>query len=137
MTNPFSLQQKTSLITGGAQGLGEALAERLAAEGASVAVADLQGEAAMTLAARLQFEYGVPAIGLAMDVTSEASVKAGFDTAVFQFGHLDICVCNAGILQAGAIGDFDVAAWRQVIEVNLVGYMLTAKHAVRVMRPAG
>ncbi len=137
MTNPFSLQSKTALITGGAQGLGEALAERLAAEGAGVAVADLQGEAATALAERLGREYGVPTLGLTMDVTDEASVKAGFDTTVFQFGHLDICVCNAGILKAGAITDFPAAMWRQVIDVNLVGYMITAKHAVRVMQPAG
>lgn len=137
MTNPFSLQSKTSLITGGAQGLGEALAERLAAEGAAVAVADLQGEQAEAVAARLAAEYGVPTLGLAMNVTDEASVAAGFDAAVAAFGRLDICVCNAGILKAGAITDFEVATWRQVIDVNLVGYMLTAKHAVRVMRPRG
>jgi sorbitol-6-phosphate 2-dehydrogenase len=137
MPNPFSLQSKTSLLTGGAQGLGEALAERLAAEGAAVAVADLQGEAARALAERLHYAYGVPTLGLEMDVTDEASVAAGFDAAVAQFGHLDICVCNAGILKSGALSDFDVALWRRVIEVNLVGYMIAAKHAVRVMLPHG
>lgn len=137
MTNPFSLKSKTSLITGGAQGLGEALAERLAAEGAAVAVADLQGEAAVALAARLAAQYQVPTVGLAMDVTDEASVAAGFDAAVEQFGRLDICVSNAGILKSGPITEFEVAVWRQVIEVNLVGYMITAKHAVRVMLPQG
>ena len=137
MTNAFSLRTKTSLITGGAQGLGEALAERLAAEGAAVAVADLQAEQATALTERLHHKYGVPALGLAMNVTDEASVAAGFDEAVFQFGHLDICVCNAGILKSGAIEEFDPAAWRQVIEVNLVGYMLAAKQAVRVMLPRG
>jgi sorbitol-6-phosphate 2-dehydrogenase len=137
MPNPFSLQSKTSLITGGAQGLGEALAERLAAEGAAVAVADLQGEAAVALAERLAAEYGVPTVGLTMNVTDEASVAAGFDAAVEQFGRLDICVSNAGILKSGPITEFEVAVWRQVIEVNLVGYMITAKHAVRVMLPRG
>jgi sorbitol-6-phosphate 2-dehydrogenase len=137
MPNSFSLQSKTSLITGGAQGLGEALAERLAAEGCAVAVADLQGDAARAVAERLAYEYGVRTVALQMNVTDEESVAAGFDTAVFQLGHLDICVCNAGILKAGAIVDFEAAAWRQVIEVNLVGYMLAAKHAVRVMLPAG
>lgn len=137
MTNPFSLQSKTSLVTGGAQGLGEALAERLAAEGAAVAVADLQGEAAVALAERLAARYQVPTVGLAMDVTDEASVAAGFDQAVGQFGRLDICISNAGILKSGPITEFEVAVWRQVIEVNLVGYMITAKHAVRVMLPQG
>jgi sorbitol-6-phosphate 2-dehydrogenase len=135
MTNAFSLANKTALITGGAQGLGEFLAERLAQEGAAVAVADLQAEQASALAERLASQYGVPAIGLAMNVTDEAQVAAGFDAAVAKFGRLDICVANAGILKSGAITEFDVDTWRQVIEVDLVGYMIAAKHAVRVMLP--
>lgn len=135
MPNAFSLQSKTSLITGAAQGLGEALAERLAREGCAVAVADLQAAQAQAVAERLAREYGVPTLGLAMDVTDEPSVAAGFDAAVERFGRLDICIANAGILKSGAITEFEVADWRRVIEVDLVGYMITAKHAVRVMLP--
>ena len=137
MTNPFSLQSKTALITGAAQGLGEHLAERLAAEGCAVAVADLQAEQAQAVAARLAAQHGVDTLGLALDVTDEASVTAGFDATVARFGRLDICVANAGILISGPIEEFEVAQWRKVIEVNLVGYMLTAQHAVRVMLPQG
>ena len=135
MTNAFSIKDRAALITGGAQGLGEHLAERLAQEGCSVAIADLQAEQAQALAERLAQEYGVPTLGLAMNVTDEAQVAAGFDTAAEQFGGLDICVANAGILKSGPIVDFEVKDWRLVIEINLVGYMLTAKHAVRVMLP--
>ncbi|HEY3398706.1 MAG TPA: sorbitol-6-phosphate dehydrogenase [Armatimonadota bacterium] len=137
MTNAFSLKDKSALITGGAQGLGEHLAERLAAEGCAVAVADLQAEQAIALAARLGEQYGVPALGLAMNVTDEASVAAGFAAAVAKFGRLEVCVSNAGILQAGAIEDFAVDTWRKVIEVNLVGYMIVAREAARVMLPQG
>jgi sorbitol-6-phosphate 2-dehydrogenase len=137
MTNAFSLTNKSALITGGAQGLGEHLAERLAQEGAAVAIADLQAEQASALASRLAETYGVATLGLAMNVTDEAQVAAGFDAAVAKFGKLDICVANAGILKAGALTDFDPAVWRQVIEVDLVGYMIAAKHATRVMLPQG
>jgi sorbitol-6-phosphate 2-dehydrogenase len=135
MANVFSIQERTALITGGAQGLGEHLAERLAQEGCGVAIADLQAEQGQALAERLAQEYGVPTLGLPMNVTDEAQVAAGFDAAIEKFGRLDICVANAGILKSGPIVEFDVNDWRQVLEVDLVGYMITAKHAVRVMLP--
>lgn len=137
MTNAFSLQDKSALITGGAQGLGEHLAERLAKEGCAVAVADLQADKAQQVADRLAQDYGVDTLALEMDVTNEEQVAAGFDAAVAKFGRLDICVANAGILISGAIQDFEVSQWRKVVEVDLVGYMITAKHAVRVMLPQG
>lgn len=135
MTNAFSIKDRTALITGGAQGLGEYLAERFAQEGCRVAIADLQAEPAQALAERLAREYGVLALSIPMDVTQEDQVAAGFDATIEKFGQLDICIANAGILKSGPIVDFDVNVWRQVIEVDLVGYMITAKHAVRVMLP--
>jgi sorbitol-6-phosphate 2-dehydrogenase len=72
-----------------------------------------------------------------MDVTDEPSVVAGVQRTVAEFGRLDILVANAGILIAGELTEFDVAQWRKVIDVNLVGYFICAKAAARVMLEQG
>ena len=69
-----------------------------------------------------------------MDVTDEASVQAGFAQCVAEFGRLDILVANAGILIAEAITEFPAEKWRAVMNVNLFGYFLTAKHAAIIMK---
>ncbi|MDH7571240.1 MAG: sorbitol-6-phosphate dehydrogenase [Armatimonadota bacterium] len=125
------------MVTGGAQGLGEALAERLAAEGCHVAVVDINEAKAADVAARLTRDYGVRALSARVDVTDDANVGAVVDRVVAEFGGLDVMVCNAGILIAGDAVEFPVADWRKVIEVNLVGYFITARHAARVMQERG
>ncbi len=131
------LVNKVALVTGSAQGLGRALVDRLAAAGAAVVLVDLQEQEVRAAAVEVAEQYGVATLGLAADVTDEESVSAAFDAAVEQFGRVDIVVSNAGILISGAITDFDVAKWAKVVEVNLVGYMVVAKHAARVMIPRG
>ncbi len=126
---------KVALVTGAAQGLGEAISHRLAKEGASVVLLDLNEERVRTVAAEVASQHGVETLGIRVDVTDEAQVAAAFEQAVSRFGTVDIAVANAGILIAGPIEEFDVATWRKVIDVNLVGYMITAKHAARVMIP--
>ena len=131
-----TLEGKYALVTGGAQGLGRAICERLAAEGcAGVAVADIREEEARATAEELRGPALHEAPALAMDVTEEESVQRGVQEAARRFGRLDIVVSNAGILIAGAIDEFDAASWRKVIDVNLYGYFLVAKHAARVMKP--
>ncbi|MEI6499611.1 MAG: sorbitol-6-phosphate dehydrogenase [Armatimonadota bacterium] len=130
------LTGKVALITGAAQGLGAALAERLAEEGCNVAVVDLNGAGAQELAGKLSEAYGHACIGLGCDITKEEEVAAAFDAVKNTFGKLDLCVSNAGILMSGEISDFDVAKWAKVIEVNLVGYMIVTKYAARLMIPA-
>lgn len=129
------LAGKFSLVTGGAQGLGEALCERLAQEGAHVAVLDLNGEGALKVAERLKESYGVRTLGIACDITKEEDVASAFAQIQKEFGRLDICVSNAGILIAGEITEFEVEKWRRVVDVNLVGYMIVAKYAARMMIP--
>ena len=129
------LAGKVALVTGGAQGLGAALCQRLADEGCKVAVVDLNASGAEALAAGLNDRYGVQTLGLGCDVTDEAQVADAFAKVKETFGRLDICVSNAGILISGDITEFEVAKWRQVIEVNLVGYMVIAKHAAQMMVP--
>lgn len=119
-----NLHGKVAIITGAGQGLGEAIARRLSAEGCMVCVADLNGPNAEAVAASLP-----EAIGFTVDVTDEAQVAAMVAATVARFGRLDIMVPNAGILIAEAIEEADVAKWRKVIDVNLVGNMLCCKHA--------
>ncbi|NLV74573.1 MAG: sorbitol-6-phosphate dehydrogenase [Chloroflexi bacterium] len=129
------LAGKSVLITGAAQGLGEALSERLAQEGADVAICDIMDEPASQLAERLAREYGVKAIWQHMDVTDLAQCDAAVDAAVAAFGKLDIVVSNAGILFSGPLLELDPGRWKKVIDVNVVGYYNTARAAVRVMLP--
>ncbi|MCG3149274.1 MAG: Sorbitol-6-phosphate 2-dehydrogenase [Verrucomicrobiae bacterium] len=108
-----SLENKVAIVTGGGQGLGQAICQRLTAEGAKVYAADVKGT-----------DYKV-------DVTNEADVKALFD----QVGKVDIVVANAAILIAEPIAEADAEKWRAVMNVNLFGNFLTMKHACRVMKP--
>jgi len=121
-------------VTGGAQGLGEAICHRLAKEGAHVVVGDINLEGARKVAADIEAQTDRRALGVRCDVTNEEEVAAMIDTVVERFGRLDICVSNAGVLIAGAIDEFPADKWRFVIDVNLYGYFLVAKHAARVMK---
>lgn len=125
------LQGKVAIVTGGAQGLGEAICHRLAAEGCKVTVADLNAEKAAQIAAAIGAEK---AMACGVDVTQEDQVEAMVTETVMRFGRLDILVANAGILFAEDITEFPAEKWRAVMNVNLFGYFLTAKHAARVMK---
>ena len=126
------LKDRIALITGAGQGLGEALARRLAAEGCAIAIADVNGDAAERAAASLR-ENGGRALGLRADVTDEASVAEMVGRTVEELGGLDILVSNAGILKAHDIQEFPLDDWKRVLDVNLTGYFLCAREAGRVM----
>ncbi|MBL8160583.1 MAG: sorbitol-6-phosphate dehydrogenase [Anaerolineae bacterium] len=129
------LQDRKVVVTGGAQGLGQAICLRLAQAGCDVLVADLNEAAAQETAALTVEQTGRRAFALKVDVTQEQQVSDMIDRAVAEFGRLDVLVANAGILIAGDIDEFPVEKWQAVINVNLVGYMLCIKHAARVMKP--
>ncbi len=128
-----TLQDRIAIVTGAGQGLGAALAQRLAHEGAHVIVADIVAENAAKVAAEIEAATDRRALGVRVDVTKEDQVESMVKQAVETFGRLDIMVSNAGILKAFDITEFPADAWRQVIEVNLVGYFLCAKAAAKVM----
>jgi len=129
-----ALQDKIAIVTGGAQGLGEALCRRLAREGAHIVVADLNLEQAERVAAEIAAQTDRRAIAVKTDVTDEAQVEAMVQRTVDEFGRLDILVSNAGILVAEAVDEFPAEKWRAVMNVNLFGYFLCAKHVARVMK---
>ena len=129
------LEGRSALITGAAQGLGEALARRLAVEGCDVVLADVNAEKAAAAAKAIAAATGRRALGIAADITDPASCAAMVDTAVGAYGKLDILIANAGILRAADILEFDPAEWKRVIDVNLCGYFNSAQAAARVMVP--
>jgi sorbitol-6-phosphate 2-dehydrogenase len=132
MTN--QLQNKIALVTGGGQGLGQAICQRLAAEGAHVVVADLNEETALAAAAEIAQNTDRQTLGLKVDVTQEAQVEAVVAQTQQKFGRLDIVVSNAGVLMAEDITEFPADKWRLVMDVNLFGYFLVAKHAAKLMK---
>ncbi|MBI1877015.1 MAG: sorbitol-6-phosphate dehydrogenase [Chloroflexi bacterium] len=131
---PKLLQNRIALVTGGGQGLGQAICQRLAAEGCHVVIADLNEEAAQATAAEIATSTDRQTLALKVDVTDESQVEALVAQVVEKFGRLDIAVSNAGILIAEEITEFLAEKWRAVLNVNLFGYFLTAKHVAKVMK---
>jgi 3-hydroxybutyrate dehydrogenase len=127
-----SLDGKVALITGAASGLGKAIAELYAKHGASVAIADINQQAADAVAAQINAAGG-KALGVAMDVTSEDAVTAGTDKVVAAFGRLDILISNAGVQIINPIDQFAFADWKKMLAIHLDGGFLTTKAALRHM----
>ena len=128
-----ALHGKVALVTGGASGLGQAIVRRFAAEGASVVVADIDREGAASLAEDL----GARARAQHLDVTSEAGWQAAFAETDRLFGRLDVLVNNAGITLFGTIESLDLASFRQMLDVDLVGVFLGCKYAIPLMKRTG
>ncbi|HLQ84941.1 MAG TPA: 3-hydroxybutyrate dehydrogenase [Salinisphaeraceae bacterium] len=127
-----NLEGKVAMVTGAASGIGNAIAETYAKQGAQVAIADLDQEAADKAADKINKEGG-KAIGVAMDVTDEDAVNAGTDKVVEEFGALDVLVANAGIQIVEPIDQFDFAKWKKVLAVHLDGSFLATKAALKHM----
>lgn len=126
------LADKVAIVTGGGRGIGRAIAHGLAHEGASVAVADIDGQRADAIAEEIGTGEG---IGLAVDVSQTEQVDAMVEQTVKRFGRLDIIVNNAGRAARGFVGEMDDETWDGVIAVNLRGTFLCSRAAVRHMIP--
>lgn len=127
----YGLGGRAFVVTGGAQGIGEACARRLAAEGAQVALWDLADEAGTRLAAELGGLYRH------CNVASKAEVDAALAATLAAFGRVDGLVNNAGIFKAAPFLDITEADWDAVIDVNLKGHFLVGQACARVMAAAG
>ncbi len=127
------LSGRTALVTGGAQGLGEATARALAAAGATVAVADLQDERGSQVASELGGDHTF----VHLDVTDDDSWQAAVADVTGRLGGLDLVVNNAGLEVTDLIVDLDAAKALRMVEVNVLGTALGIKHAFRAMRPGG
>ena len=125
---------KTALVTGAARGIGLAIASRLAADGARVALLDLDGAAADAAAKQV----GGGAIALAADVTKAAEVESAVQRVVDAWGRLDILVNNAGITgRSFPIWELSDEDWRRVIDADLTSVFLCCRAAVKVMLGQG
>jgi 3-oxoacyl-[acyl-carrier protein] reductase len=125
------MSTRTAVVIGGASGLGQEIARAFHAEGYRVTVADHNEAGAAATAA----EFG--GTSAAVDVTDEAAIEALFADVIERQGRLDAVVNTAGMSSFAAITDHDVAEWRTVIDINLVGAMVVIKHAARVMTAGG
>jgi rhamnulose-1-phosphate aldolase/alcohol dehydrogenase len=131
---PPPLAGRVALVTGAASGIGRAIAERLVDEGASMVIADLDGDAAEKVAAGLGPER---AIAVTTDVSSEAAVEEAFAAASRHFGGVDLVVNNAGFARSAALVDTDVDDWDQLHAVLARGAFLVSRAAARVMLASG
>ena len=120
------LQGKAAIVTGAASGIGREIALTFAREGAKVAIADLDVDAANATAADIRGAGG-QAIGVAMDVASEDAVNAGVAAMVAAFGGVDILVSNAGIQIVHPIEEFGFAEWKKMLAIHLDGAFLTTR----------
>ena len=131
------LASKVAVITGGAVGLGKATAERMAEEGAAVAILDVRDEEGVALAAALTAR-GLKAAWWRCNVASEAEVKRTLDDVVAHFGKLDILVNNAGIAGVSKpTHEITEAEWDLVQSVNVKGVFFCTKHAIPYLKAAG
>jgi 3alpha(or 20beta)-hydroxysteroid dehydrogenase len=134
--NKFDLSGRKALVTGGARGLGEGMAQALAQAGAAVMIGDVLTSLGRDTAGRLA--AGGAKVGFVqLDVTKEDDWAAAIKATVDALGGFDILINNAGIEVTALVADIDAAELRRMLDVNIVGTALGLKHAFRAMRPGG
>jgi 3-hydroxybutyrate dehydrogenase len=126
------LKDKVAVVTGAASGIGKEIALLFAREGAKVAIADLDQQAAEATARELDAS-GKRAIGVAMDVANEDQVEAGIAKVIDTFGAIDVLVSNAGIQIVAPVVEFEFAKWKKLLAIHLDGAFLTTRAALRQM----
>lgn len=130
------LKDKVIMITGGAQGLGEGIAQRLAAEGGAIVIADMNGEKAEAVAKDLKSK-GHRALAVTVDVAERGQVQAAIKKAVDSFGKLDVMFNNAGFNKPVPFMDVDEKNFNSIMRVNAWGVMVCTQEAARQMMAQG
>jgi 3-hydroxybutyrate dehydrogenase len=126
------LADKVAVVTGAASGIGKEIALVFAREGAKIAIADLNQQAADATAKEFD-PSGKRAIGVAMDVAAEDQVEAGIASVIKAFGAIDVLVSNAGIQIVAPVVDFEFAKWKKLLAIHLDGAFLTTRAVLRQM----
>ena len=138
MPKPKSLAGRVALVTGGAGGIGSAVAERYLSEGACVVLADIDEGALDAARERLTQRHGRDVVrSVPMDVTDEAAVADSFARAAVEFGGLDIVVSNAGIASSAPVEDTTLELWNRNMDILSTGYFLVSREAFRMMKAQG
>jgi 3-hydroxybutyrate dehydrogenase len=130
----MNLKGKSAIVTAAATGLGKTIAELLASQGVSVAIADVDQAAAQSVATMIETAGG-KAMGVAMDVTNEMAVNSATDRVASAFGGVDILVSNAGIQIVKPIENYSLADWKRVLAIHVEGAFLTTRAALKYMYP--
>jgi len=132
----MKLKDKVAIVTGAASGIGRAIAERYATEGAKIVIADLNLDAANATAAEIKAAGGA-AMGVAMDVTDEATVNAGVAAVIAAYGAVDVLVSNAGIQIVHPLEEFSYAEWKKMLAIHVDGAFLTTRACLPHMYKSG
>jgi len=132
----MKLEGRSAVVTGAASGIGREIALTFAREGARVAIADLNKDAAEATATEIRGS-GAEALSVAMDVTDEAAVNAGVAQVVAAFGGVDILVSNAGIQIIHPLEEFSYAEWKKMMAIHIDGAFLTTKACIPHMYASG
>jgi len=132
----MKLEGKSAIVTGAASGIGKEIARTYAREGAKVAIADLNLDAANAAATEIRAAGG-QAIGVAMDVTNEDEVNTGIAAVVAAFGGVDILVSNAGIQIVHRLEEFTYADWKKMMAIHVDGAFLTTRACLPHMYKSG
>jgi 3-hydroxybutyrate dehydrogenase len=130
----MNLHGKSAIVTGGASGIGRAIAERYAQEGAAVAIADINPDGTAEVARSISATGG-RALAVTMDVTDESAVERGVDRVASEFGAVDILVSNAGIQIVNPIERFEFSDWKKMLAIHVDGAFLTTRAVLRHMYP--
>ena len=132
----MQLENKSAIVTGAASGIGKEIARQFVDQGAKVAIADLNLEAARATAEELD-PSGEATLAIRMDVTGEAAVDAGIDEVCRRFGGIDTLVSNAGIQIVSPVDQFEFSDWKRMLAIHLDGAFLTTRAALRHMYAQG
>ena len=124
-----------AVVTGGAAGIGEAIARRLSADGFTVIIADLDGNRAEDVATEISARGG-RASGRQVDVSAAESVAALFEWLTYDLGRCDVLVNNAGVASTARLAEVELERWNSTIAINVTGALLTTQHAIPLMKKA-
>lgn len=133
----MNLKDKVCIVTGAASGIGQGIAKRYIADGAKVAIADLNLGAAQKTADELNAQGPGKAIAVEMNVTDEAQVNAGVEKVVKEWGRIDVLVSNAGVQIVHPMEKFPFNEWKKLLSIHLDGAFLTTKACLPYMYKAG
>lgn len=124
---------KTAIVTGGARGIGEAIARKLASNGVNIVIWDVNAESAQATAVAIAKEYGVKASGASVNVTNSENVKEAAEATAKEYGSIDVLVNNAGVTRDNLMWKISDEDWDFVLNINLKGVFICTRAISRIM----